>query len=146
MAGYLKRWFPLFVLPLLLAFIISFVIPFVMGIYLSFTRFTTVSDATFVGFANYVTALTKDANFLRALWFTVKFTVVSVISVNLIAFLFALILTRGIKGTNFFRTVLFMPNLIGGIVLGYIWQLIINGVLLRFGVDITYDASGGLSF
>ena len=139
----LKRWFPVFVLPLSLAFLIAFVIPFLFGIYLSFTRFTTVGDASFVGLSNYVTALTKDENFLRALWFTVKFTVVSVISVNVIAFLFALILTRGIRGTNLFRTVFFMPNLIGGIVLGYIWQLIINGVLLRFGVDITYDATYG---
>ena len=139
----LKRWFPVFVLPLSLAFLIAFVIPFLFGIYLSFTRFTTVGDASFVGLSNYVTALTKDENFLRALWFTVKFTVVSVISVNVVAFLFALILTRGIRGTNLFRTVFFMPNLIGGIVLGYIWQLIINGVLLRFGVDITYDATYG---
>lgn len=139
----LKRYFPAFVLPTLIAFIIAFVAPFVIGLYLSFTDFATVTDAEFVGFDNYVRALTTDQNFLNALRFTVSFTVVSVISVNVAAFLLALVLTRGLYGTNAFRTILFMPNLIGGIVLGYIWNLLINGVLGFFGVDITYSASYG---
>ena len=139
----LKKYFPVFVLPDLIAFLISFLIPFLMGIYLSFTEFTTVSDARWTGFSNYIRAFTGNSDFLNALIFTAKFTVVSVISINLLAFILALTLTRKLKGTNIFRTIFFMPNLIGGIVLGYIWQLIINGVLLRFGVDITFDAKYG---
>lgn len=137
------RYFPVFVLPTLIAFLIAFLIPFVMGLYLSFTRFRTVSDATFVGLENYFEVFSGESGFWQAFWFTAKLTVVTTLTVNLIAFLLALLLTRGKRGTNFFRTVFFMPNLIGGIVLGYIWQLIINGVLSALGVDITYDASYG---
>ena len=139
----LRPYFSVFVLPTLIAFIVAFLIPFVMGVYLSFTEFTTIDDATFVGFANYIKAFTADRDFLNALWFTVKFTVVSVVSVNLLAFVLALMLTRGLRGTNVFRTVFFMPNLIGGIVLGYIWQVLLNGLLLGAGVDLTYSATYG---
>lgn len=139
----LKRYFPVFVLPTLIAFIIAFVIPFIMGLYLSFTEFTTVENATFVGLKNYITAFRENDDFLNALWFTVKFALTSVITINLFAFLLALMLTRKIRGTNLFRTVFFMPNLIGGIVLGYIWQVIINGVLLPYGYSITSDAIFG---
>ena len=139
----LKKYFPLFALPTLLSFLIAFLIPFAMGLYLSFTNFTTVTNATWAGFDNYIKAFTADETFINSLWFTVKFTVVSVLSVNILAFFLALVLTRGIKGTNLFRTVFFMPNLIGGIVLGYIWNLIINGVLEHFGVDITFAAKYG---
>ena len=114
-----------------------------MGLYLSFTEFTTVENAIFVGFKNYITAFTEGDDFLNALWFTVKFAVTSVITINLFAFILALMLTRKIWGTNLFRTVFFMPNLIGGIVLGYIWQLIINGVLLPYGYAITSDERFG---
>ncbi len=138
----IKKWFPLFTLPTVVAFIISFIAPFIMGIYLSFTKFTTVSNAKWVGINNYIKAF-KDTAFVDALWFTVKFTIVSVITINIIAFLLALLLTKGLKGTNLFRTVFFMPNLIGGIVLGYIWLMIINGVLDAFGVSITYDPKYG---
>ncbi len=138
----LKKHFPLFALPTLAAFLVAFVIPFIIGIYLSFTEFTTIVDAQWVGVKNYIKAF-STADFRNALWFTVKFTVVSMITVNIIAFLLSLLLTRGLKGTNLFRTVFFMPNLIGGIVLGYIWQLIINGVLSFMGVTITYDAKYG---
>ena len=124
----LKRYFPVFVLPTLAAFTIGFIIPFVQGLYLSFCKFTTVNNAKWVGISNYVTAL-KDDSFLHSFWFTVAFTVVSTLVINLFAFLVALVLTRGIPGTNLFHTVFFMPNLIGGIVLGYIWQILINGVL-----------------
>lgn len=138
----LKKYFEVFALPTLIAFAISFLVPFLMGIYLSFTEFTTVTNTTWVGLKNYK-ALLGSPDFMNALWFTVKFTVVSVLSINLIAFTLALLLTRGIKATNLFRTVFFMPNLIGGIVLGYIWQIIINGVLIKFGVDITFSAKYG---
>lgn len=138
----LKKYFPIFVLPTLAAFLIAFVIPFVLGIMLSFTEFTTIIDAQWVGIQNYIKAFSND-DFKNALWFTVKFAVVSVISVNVIAFALASLLTKGLKGTNVFRTVFFMPNLIGGIVLGYIWQLIINGILQFWGVTITYDPKYG---
>lgn len=139
----MKKYAPLFLLPLCAAFLTAFVIPFVLGIYLSFTQFTAVDNSTFVGIANYVKAFTSDTSFLRALWFTVKFTVVSVVTVNVFAFMLAFVLTKPLHGRNFFRTVFFMPNLIGGIVLGYIWNVIINGVLAYFNVDITYSANYG---
>ena len=139
----IKRYFPVFVLPTLVSFVTVFLIPFIMGIYLSFTKFTTVDNAKWTGFDNYIKAFTQDENFVNALWFTVKFTVVSVITINFFAFLLALLLTRAIKGTSFFRTVFFMPNLIGGIVLGYIWNLLINAILGIVGLDITYDARYG---
>ena len=139
----LKKYGAIFLLPTIIAFVIAFLIPFLMGIYLSFTKFTTVSNAEFVGFGNYFEVLAGGSDFLSALWFTVRFTVVSVILVNLIAFFLAFILSRGLRGTNFFRTVFFVPNLIGGIVLGYIWQLIINGLLSGIGVDITFKAEYG---
>ena len=143
MKKYYKKYYPLFVLPTVIAFLIAFLIPFVMGLYLSFTEFTTVKNSVWVGLKNYVRVFTESQEFLNALIFTAKFTLVSVISVNLIAFALALLLTRGLKGTNTFRTVFFMPNLIGGIVLGYIWRMIINGILANFGVDITYSATYG---
>lgn len=139
----LKRWFPIFVMPTLIAFLIAFLIPFIIGIYLSFCEFRTVSDAKFIGFENYVMAFTENADFLNALWFTVRFTVVSVILINVLAFALALILTKNILGTNIYRTVFFMPNLIGGIVLGYIWQVIINGILYKFEFSITSNAKFG---
>ncbi|MBP9040426.1 MAG: sugar ABC transporter permease [Anaerolineaceae bacterium] len=138
-----KKYYALFTLPTIIAFAIAFLIPFLFGIYLSFTNFRTVTDTTWVGFSNYIRAFTGDKNFVNALWFTVRFAIVSLILINLVAFTLALLLTGGVKGTNFFRTIFFMPNLIGGIVLGYIWQLIINGILLNFGVDLTYSATYG---
>lgn len=138
----LKKWFPVFVLPTLAAFTIVFAVPFILGLGLSFTEFTTVLDAKWVAFENYIKAF-SNRDFLNALWFTVKFAVVSVITINVISFALASLLTKGLRGTNIFRTVFFMPNLIGGIVLGYIWQLIINGILQNIGVTITYDAKYG---
>ena len=138
-----KRYFPIFVMPTLIAFLIAFVIPFLLGLFLSFTEFRTVSDAQFVGFSNYINILSSDQTFLSSLGFTVAFALVSVVSINLFAFLLALLLTRNIFGTKLFRTVFFMPNLIGGIVLGYIWQLIINGVLYNYGYSITSDPKFG---
>ena len=138
----MKRYFAIFVLPTLIAFFIAFVIPFVMGLYLSFCDFTTVTNATFVGFSNYIKAFTNQ-DFLNALWFTVKFAAVAVITINVCGFILALLLTQKIRGTNIFRTVFFMPNLIGGIVLGYIWQSMINGVLSQIGVTMLMDPSYG---
>ena len=139
----LKKYFPVFAVPTAACFAVAFLIPFAMGLYLSFTKFTTVTNAQWCGLENYIRAFSQDTTFLNSLWFTVKFTVVSVITVNIIAFFLAMLLCRGIRGTNLFRTVFFMPNLIGGIVLGYIWNLIINGVLAHFGVDITFASKYG---
>ena len=139
----LKRYFLIFTLPTVIAFAFAFLIPFVQGVYLSFCKFTTVSNATWTGLANYKAAFSGGQGFMNALGFTASFTVVSVVTINLLAFTIALLLTRKIKGTNIFRTVFFMPNLIGGIVLGYIWMLILNGVLAKFGVSLTYDPRYG---
>ena len=138
----LRKYWPIFILPTVLAFCIGFIFPFIMGIYLSFCNFTTVTDGVWVGLNNYMKIFT-DATFSHALWFTVMFTIVSVVLINLLAFAVALLMTRGIRGTNVFRTVFFMPNLIGGIVLGYIWQMIFNGILQNYGKTLTYSAEYG---
>ena len=139
----MKKYFPVFVLPTLLAFTIGFIVPFIMGVYLSFCKFTTVTDAKFVGLQNYVKIFTEDGTFGHALWYTTAFTVVSVVLINVIGFAVALLLTKKIKGTNVFRTVFFMPNLIGGIILGYIWQLLLNGLLLQINKTLTYSSVYG---
>ena len=128
----IRKYWPVFLLPTLAAFLIGFVIPFCQGLYLSLCKFTTINKATFVGFSNYVKAF-QDELFTNAFWFTAKFTVVSTILINILALGIALLLTRSIKGTTAFRTVFFMPNLIGGIVLGYIWQILLNCVLSLVG-------------
>lgn len=129
----LKKYAPLFVLPTFAAFIVGFVVPFFQGLYLSFCQFTTIKNAKFIGLDNYVKVF-QDDSFLDAFGFTVLFAIVSILSINVIAFALALVLTRdNLKGTNIFRTVFFMPNLIGGIVLGYIWQILINCVLSLVG-------------
>lgn len=139
----LRKYFPLFALPGIICFLLAFLIPMIMGIYLSFCEFTNVTNAKWVGLDNYITAFTVDNYFSSALWLTIKFTIVSVITINFFAFAFALLLTRGITGTNVFRTIFFMPNLIGGIVLGWIWQVIINGILYTQGVTIVSDPKYG---
>ena len=139
----ISKYWPVFVLPTLLAFIIGFIWPFIWGIYLSFQRFTTVSKTTFVGIQNYINVF-QDSTFLHAFGFTAAFTVVSTVLINVCAFAIALVLTRGIRGTNIFRTVYFMPNLIGGILLGYIWQILLNGVLANLQKPLlALDAKAG---
>ncbi len=128
----IKKYWPFFLLPTLCAFVIGFVIPFVQGAYLSLCKFQTVDKATFVGLSNFTKAF-ADPQFTHSFWLTVRFTVVSTLLINLFALTVALLLTRQIKGTNLFRTVFFMPNLIGGIVLGYIWQILFNCVLSLLG-------------
>lgn len=135
----LKKYFPIFVLPTVIAFGIAFFVPFIVGTALSFTDFTTITDATWVGLDNYARVFTEREGFVSALLFTILVAVVSIITVNVIAFAIAWTLTRKLRGTNFFRTVFFMPNLIGGIVLGYTWQSMINAVLANYETTITAD-------
>ena len=133
MVKMLKRWWPLFLLPTALSFLFGFVVPFIQGLYLSFCKFISISDAKFIGFSNYAAAF-ADKQFANAFWYTALFAVVSMILINVFALAIALALTRKhLKGTNTFRTVFFMPNLIGGIVLGYIWNILIDGVLSNVG-------------
>ena len=138
----LKRYFPIFVLPTLIAFSFAFIIPFVMGVYLSFCKFKTITNAQFVGLENYI-KIFADKDFVNAFGFTLKFSVVSIITINVFAFILALALTRKIKRTNLFRTVFFMPNLIGGIILGYIWQQMINAVLLKYETTLVANPTYG---
>lgn len=138
----IKKYWPIFVLPTLAAFIIGFIWPFIWGIYLSFCQFTTVQDVTFVGLSNYA-KIWIDDTFTHAFFFTAAFTVVSVVLINAFGFGLALLLTRKLRGTNIFRTVFFMPNLIGGIVLGWIWQVILNGVLAFWETTLVVDPRYG---
>ena len=140
----MRKYWPIFVLPTMLAFLIGFLIPLIMGIYLSFCNFTTVTDAQFVGLANYIRIFTDpSSNFLHSLWLTSLFTVVNVVLINVFGFVLALLLVRGFRGTNLFRTVFFMPNLIGGIVLGWIWNLLLTGILDKFGRTLVYSEAYG---
>ena len=138
----LKKYFPIFVLPTLIAFAFAFIVPFVMGVYLSFCSFRTITNAQFTGVSNYI-RIFEDKDFLNALWFTVRFSVLSILTINVLSFALALALTRKIKGTNIFRTVFFMPNLIGGIILGYIWQQMINAMLLKYETTLVANATYG---
>ncbi len=138
----IRKFAAVFILPTFLAFIIGFVWPFVQGIYLSFTNFNTPRDAEWSGIGNYVKALT-DAGFVNAFKNTAAFAVVSIILINVIAFAIAYALTQKMRGANLFRTVFFMPNLIGGVVLGYIWSMIFDGILSRYGTYLTANGTYG---
>ena len=138
----IRKYFPIFLLPTLAAFTIGFLVPFILGVYLSFCQFTTMTDAMWTGFSNYP-KLFGDAVFRHSLWYTALFTIVTMVLINVLAFLVALALTRKIRGRNLFRTVFFMPNLIGGIILGYIWQLLLNGILALVGRTLTYSGTYG---
>ncbi len=137
-----KKYWPIFLLPTMAAFLIGFIIPFIEGIYLSFCNFTTIKDAKFVGIQNYIEAF-KDSNFLGSFKFTTLFAIVSLVLINVLAFLVALALTQNIKGKNIFRTVFFMPNLIGGIVLGYVWQLMFDGIFVKFDTALKLNETLG---
>ena len=137
-----KKYFLIFVLPTLIAFAIGFIYPFFQGIYLSFCKFHTVTDAKLIGFDNYVKAFQNEA-FIHSFCFTVLFVIVSIVLINLIAFAVAYVLTLGIRGSNIFRTVFFVPNLIGGIILGYIWKLIFDGILHNYGTNLALNSTYG---
>ncbi|MBW9213081.1 MULTISPECIES: carbohydrate ABC transporter permease [Terrabacteria group] len=138
----IKKYWALFLIPTMGAFAIGFVIPFLLGIYLSFCEFRTVTDSQFVGLANYIKAL-SDTVFQHSFFYTAAFALVTVIVINVAAFALAAALTKKLRGTNIFRTIFFMPNLIGGIVLGYIWQLIFSGILSQWNTALNLDAGVG---
>ena len=138
----MRRWAWLFIGPVLICFVIGFVWPFIQGIWLSFCKFRLIRDAEFIGFGNYASAL-QDPSFIRSFWYTALFAIVSLVIINVLAFAVAYALTQGIKGSNLFRTVFFMPNLIGGIVLGYIWSMIFDGILSKFGTSILLETKYG---
>ncbi len=137
-----RRWCWLFLGPVVAAFIIGFVWPFLQGIWLSLCKFKLISDAKFVGFDNYIAAF-QDPSFVHSFWYTALFALVSLVLINVLAFTVAYLLTQGLKGSNLFRTVFFMPNLIGGIVLGYIWSMIFDGILSRYGTSILLESKYG---
>ena len=138
-------YFCLFLLPTLLAFMIGFVIPFGMGIYMSLFKFNTVTDMEWVGFDNYLRIFTADEGEIVAnsFWFTALFAIVSTIAINIIAFMVAVLLTKNFGGTNLFRTVFFMPNLLGGVLLGTIWKILLNGVLVTMRQTLTTSGVNG---
>ena len=138
----IQKWAPLFILPTFAAFAIGFIWPFLQGIYLSFCTFNTPRDAVFSGLDNYIRAF-KDAGFVNAFWNTAGFAVVSIILINVIAFFIAYALTQKMRGANLFRTVFFMPNLIGGVVLGYVWSLIFDGILKSYNTYLTANGTYG---
>ena len=138
----IKKYAPLFILPTFAAFCIGFVWPFIQGIYLSFCNFNTPRDAKWVGFANYMKVF-SDAGFANAFKNTALFAIVSIILINVLAFTIAYALTQKMRGANLFRTVFFMPNLIGGVVLGYIWSMIFDGILKNYGTYLTANGTYG---
>ena len=138
----IRRWAPVFILPTFAAFCIGFVWPFLQGIYLSFCNFNTPKDAKWTGIANY-TKVFSDAGFINAFKNTAAFAIVSIILINVVAFLIAYALTKKMRGSNLFRTVFFMPNLIGGVVLGYIWSMIFDGILKQYGTYLTANGTYG---
>ena len=137
-----RMWSPLFLGPVVIAFVIGFVWPFLQGIWLSLCQFKTISNAKFVGLSNYAKAF-SDVGFRHAFWYTALFAIVSLVLINVLAFAVAYALTQGIKGSNLFRTVFFMPNLIGGIVLGYIWSMIFDGILSWYNTSILLESKYG---
>ena len=136
----MRKYSPIFLLPMLIAFTIGFIVPFILGVYLSFCEFTTVTDAKFVGLKNYIRFWNDPTDvFVHSLWYTALFAVTSLVLINVLGYAVALALTKKFKGTNVFRTVFFMPNLIGGLILGYIWQLLLNGVLANFSRTLKFS-------
>ena len=137
-----RKWAPVFLWPMVAAFCIGFVWPFIQGLFLSFTKFKTTSKWEWVGIANYIKAF-QDQSFRYSFGYTALYAIVSLVLINVLAFVIAYALTQKIKGSNLFRTVFFMPNLIGGIVLGYIWSMIFDGLLSAYNTSILTNSTWG---
>ena len=138
----IQHWFPVFLLPMVAAFCIGFVWPFLQGLFLSFTKFKTTSKWSWVGIENYLKAF-QDQSFRYSFGYTALYAFISLVLINVLAFMVAYALTQKIKGSNLFRTVFFMPNLIGGIVLGYIWSMIFDGLLSAYSTSILTNTTWG---
>lgn len=135
-----KLWFYFFVGPILIAFLIVVIIPAILGIYYSFTDWNGIENkAVFIGIANYLEIFKKDSGFLQSFIFTAKFAIVSVITINLIGFGLALLVTRGMKTSNILRSIFFMPNMVGGLILGFIWQFIFTKAFDTAGAKLGVD-------
>ncbi|MGL4337508.1 MAG: carbohydrate ABC transporter permease [Turicibacter sp.] len=128
-----------FLFPVLFSFVMVLIIPFVLGLYYSFTNWDGISEATFVGFQNYATIFTTDKRFLHSILITLIYTVMNIAFVNVVSFSLALLVTQGLKGQNIYRVGFFIPNLIGGLILGYVWQFIYKSVLPGVGVTFGLD-------
>ncbi len=139
----IQRQFAIFLLPTFICFCIGFLWPFIQGVYLSFHKFTTISHVEWVGFNNYIKAF-NDAGFRHAFGYTALVAGVSLVLINVLSFAVAYALTRNIRGSNLFRGVFFVPNLIGGIVLGYIWQMLFDRILPVSMVNVTSYGFWGL--
>ncbi|PSL41411.1 carbohydrate ABC transporter membrane protein 1 (CUT1 family) [Planomicrobium soli] len=129
-----KLWYALFTAPLLIIFITVVIIPFIIGIYYAFFQWDGIAanPKVFVGMENF-TKLLQDERFLNSAWLTILFTVLSVITINVVGLSFALLVTSKLRTSNIARTMLFMPYLIGGLILGYIWQFVFLDVFEFFG-------------
>lgn len=127
-----KRWTYIFSAPVIIALFVVVLLPFVFGIYYSFTDWDGVMDPAFVGWSNYLKVF-QDPGFLSALWFTIKFSVVAIVLINIIGLSLAMLVTNRFRGANIMRTIFFMPNLIGGLILGFIWQFIFTEAFSAVG-------------
>lgn len=135
-------WYWLFLAPTLIALALVVILPLIFGVYYSFTNWNGIDNLKFIGLENYMN-LFKDKEFLDSLWFTIKFTVVSVFLINFFGLSLALIVTQKMKTSNLLRTIFFMPNLIGGLILGFIWQFIFIKVFSGVGDLLGIDALKG---
>lgn len=135
-------FFWLFIAPALIALFMVVIVPLLYGIYYSFTNWDGINEPVFQGFTNYVKLL-KDQSFRDSLWFTTKFAVVSVVLINVIGLSLALLVTQKIKGNNLLRTIFFMPNLIGGLILGFIWQFVFISAFTAIGEKVGIKALEG---
>ena len=138
----IQRWGWLFLLPTFAAFCVGFLYPFAKGLFLSFCKFKTTSKWTWVGLKTTRPSSRMRASSTRS---GIRHCLRSypLLIINVLAFAVAYVLTKGIKGSNIFRTVFFMPNLIGGIVLGYIWLMIFDGILSNFDTAVVLETKYG---
>ncbi|QFK72073.1 sugar ABC transporter permease [Pradoshia sp. D12] len=132
----------LFLTPVLVSLFLVVLVPLALGVFYSFTDWNGIQTTAFVGFQNYI-GIFQEKEFMDALWFTVKFSIVSIILINVIGLVLALIVTSKIKSNNILRTIFFMPNLIGGLILGFIWQFIFTKAFDAVGVALGYEGLQG---
>ncbi len=151
--SYKVKQFIMFAGPAAVLFCAVVIIPFVYGIYLTFTSWDGIAkQKPLVGFANYAAAF-SDADYWHALGRTAIYSIFAVVLINIVAFLLAYLVTSGVKGQNFFRAGFFIPNLIGGIVLGYVWKFVFNRAFVAIASAIQHNSvpsllstSGGAMF